>query len=89
MPIIMIVEAISNMIATGASVNMSILLGQHKREEASRVFSFSVKFILLFSFGIGLLGFFFARPFVTLISPGASEKAIMLSTEYLSSINLY
>lgn len=89
MPIIMIVEAISNMIATGASVNMSILLGQHKREEASRVFSFSVKFILLFSFGIGLLGFFFAKPFVTLISPGASENAITLSTEYLKVYSLF
>ena len=89
MPIIMIVEAISNMIATGASVNMSILLGQHKREEASRVFSFSVKFILLFSFGIGLLGFFFARPFVILISPGASENAITLSTEYLKVYSLF
>lgn len=89
MPIIMIVEAISNMIATGASVNMSMLLGQHKREEASRVFSFSVKFILLFSFGIGLLGFFFARPFVTLISPDASENAIMLSTEYLRVYSLF
>ena len=89
MPIIMIVEAISNMIATGASVNMSILLGQHKQEEASRVFSFSVKFILLFSFGIGLLGFFFAKPFVTLISPGASENAITLSTEYLKVYSLF
>ncbi|MBQ7148363.1 MAG: oligosaccharide flippase family protein [Pseudobutyrivibrio sp.] len=37
MPIIMIVEAISNMIATGASVNVSILLGKKKREEASRI----------------------------------------------------
>ncbi len=41
MPIILIVEAISNMIATGASVNISMLLGKQKREEASAVFSFS------------------------------------------------
>ena len=34
------------MIATGASVNISMLLGKHEREEASAVFSFSVKFIL-------------------------------------------
>ena len=47
MPIIMIVEALSNMIATGASVNISILLGQQKREDAARVFSFFVKIILL------------------------------------------
>ena len=60
MPVIMIVEALSNMIATGASVNISILLGEQKREEASRVFSFSVRFILLFSCLIGLLGYFYA-----------------------------
>ena len=89
MPIIMIVEAISNMIATGASVNISVLLGQHKREEASKVFSFSVKFILIFSCGIGILGFFFARPFVSFISPGASENAITLSTEYLRVYSLF
>jgi len=89
MPIIMIVEAISNMIATGASVNMSMLLSQHKREEASKVFSFSVKFIMLFSCGIGILGFFFAKPFVDFISPGATENAIALSAEYLKVYSLF
>lgn len=83
MPVIMIVEAVSNMIATGASVNISILLGQGKREEASRVFSFSVKFIMLFSLVIGAFGFFFAKPFVTLLSPGAGEEAVRYSAEYL------
>ena len=62
MPIIMIVEAISNMIATGASVNISMLLGKQKREEASAVFSFSIKFILAFSTVIGVLGFFRRSP---------------------------
>lgn len=89
MPVIMIVEAISNMIATGASVNISILLGRQKREDASRVFSFSVKFILLFSCVIGILGFFFARPFIMLIAPGANENAIRLSTEYLKVYSLF
>ena len=83
MPIIMIVEAISNMIATGASVNISMLLGKQKREEASAVFSFSIKFILAFSTVIGVLGFFLAKPFVTLIAPGATAEAILLSTIYL------
>lgn len=89
MPIIMIVEAISNMIATGASVNMSILLGEQKHEEASRVFSFSVKFIMLFSCIIGVLGFFFARPFISFIAPGASAAAINLSTEYLKVYSVF
>ena len=83
MPVIMIVEAISNMVAAGASVNVSILLGKQQREAASRVFSFSVKFILLFSCVVSLLGFFFARPFVNLISHGASAEAVRYSIQYL------
>ena len=83
MPVIMIVEAVSNMIATGASVNISILLGQNKQEDAAGVFSFSVKFILIFSCIISAFGFFFARPFITLLAPGATEEAIRLSAVYL------
>ncbi|MBE6909893.1 MAG: MATE family efflux transporter [Ruminococcaceae bacterium] len=89
MPVIMIVEALSNMIATGASVNISMLLGERGREEASRVFSFSVKFILLLSCVLGLLGFFFAKPFITLLAPGASETAIQFSVEYLRVYALF
>lgn len=89
MPIIMIVEAISNMIATGASVNISILLGEKKREEASRVFSFSIKFILAFSIVISALGFFLAKPFVTLLAPGATEQAIDHAVEYLKVFSLF
>lgn len=89
MPIIMIVTAISNMIATGASVNISILLGEKKREEASRVFSFSVKFILAFSVVVSALGFFLARPFVLLIAPGATEEAIGHAVEYLKVYSLF
>ena len=89
MPIIMIVTAISNMIATGASVNMSILLGEKKQDEASRVFSFSVKFILIFSFVISVLGFFLAKPFVMLIAPGATDKATDCAMEYLKTFSLF
>ena len=45
MPIIMTVFAFSNMIATGASVKISVLLGEKKQEDASKVFTFSIKFI--------------------------------------------
>ena len=89
MPIIMIVEALSNMIATGASVNMSILLGEKKREEASRVFTFSIRFILVFSVIVSALGFFLAEPFVSLIAPGATEEAISHAVEYLKIYSLF
>jgi len=83
MPIIMIVFAFSNMIATGASVRISILLGEKNREEASRVFSFSLKVIFVISCIIGILGFFSARPFVNLLSPGASQQAIDYGVTYI------
>lgn len=89
MPVIMIVEVISNMIATGASVNISILLGQQKQDDASGVFSFSVKFILIFSCIISVLGFFFARSFIALISPGATEEAICSGTVYLKIYSVF
>lgn len=89
MPVIMIVESLSNMIATGASVNISMLLGKRRRDEASRVFSFSVLFILLLSCALGVMGYFFARPFITLLAPGASENAIAFSAEYLRVYALF
>ena len=83
MPIVMIAEALSNMVATGASVNISMLLGAGKREEASRVFSFSVLFIVASSCVIGMLGLVFARPFVGLVAPGATSEAIGYGVDYL------
>ena len=49
MPIIMIVFGFSNLIATGASVRISILLGAKNRKEASRIFTFTLKIIFLIS----------------------------------------
>jgi len=83
MPVIMIVESLSNMIATGASVNISMMLGEKRREDASAVFSFSVKFILAFSCVLGLLGFLLAKPFVILLAPGASTASIGYTIDYL------
>ncbi len=89
MPVIMAVFAFSNMIATGASVDISVLLGEQKREEASRTFSFSIKFIFLMSCVIGVLGFIFADPFVRLVSPGASELSVNYGAEYLKVYALF
>ena len=81
-PVIMIVFAVSNMIATGSSVRIAILLGEKKREEASRVFSFSIKVIMLISCALGILGLLLADPLLRLIAPGASETAISYGVTY-------
>ena len=82
MPIIMMVFAFSSMIATGASVRITVLLGEKNREEASRVFTYSLKFIFVMSCIIGALGLIFAEPFVRLLAPGATERAIEYGITY-------
>ena len=83
MPILMMVFAFSNMIATGASVRISVLLGEKNREEASRVFSLSLKVIFLLGCALGGLGFFFAEPFVRFLAPGASDLAMQYGVIYI------
>ena len=83
MPLIMMVFAFSNMVATGASVRISVLLGEKKQAEASRVFSFSLKFIFLMSCIIGAVGLAFSETFVRLLAPGATEQAIQHGIAYI------
>lgn len=83
MPILMMVFAFANMIATGATVRISVLLGEKKREEASRVFSFSLKVIFLLSCALGTLGLIFAEPFVRFLAPGATNLAIEYGVIYI------
>ncbi len=89
MPIIMTVFAFSNMIATGASVRVAILLGEKKREEASRVFSVTVKVILLLSCVIGAFGLLCAEPLVCFFSPGATPQAIAYGITYVRIYALF
>ena len=83
MPIIMIFFGFSNLIATGASVRISVLLGEKKREEASQVFCFTLKLIFFISCVIGISGYVFASPFVRFLAPGASTKAIEYGITYI------
>lgn len=89
MPILMMVDALSNMIATGSSVQISILLGEKKRQEASAVFTFSIKALLVINTVLGVIGFLFAEPFVRLISPGATEESIGYAVQYLKVFALF
>lgn len=82
MPIIMIVFGFANLIATGASVRIAVLLGEKKREEASMVFTYTLKVIFVISCILGVLGFVFAEPFVRLLAPGATQKAIEYGVTY-------
>ena len=83
MPIIMIVFGFANLIATGASVRISILLGEKNREEASQVFTYTLKMIFLLSCILGAFGFVFAETFVRFLAPGATELAIQYGITYI------
>lgn len=89
MPIIMIIFSFSDMVAIGASVRISILLGERKREEASQIFSFTIKIILLLSFLIGFLGLFFAEHIVNFISPNATEQAKEYAIIYVKTYAIF
>ena len=82
MPIIMIVFGFANLIATGASVRVSVLLGTKKQEEASRIFTFTLKVLFLLSCVLGFLGLVFAEEFVRFLAPGATELAIEYGITY-------
>lgn len=83
MPIIMMAFALSDMVAAGASVRISILLGEKRREDASQVFSSAIRTIFLVSFLLGAIGFIFAEQILRFLAPGASEQAIEYGITYI------
>ncbi|MEG2769560.1 MAG: MATE family efflux transporter, partial [Oscillospiraceae bacterium] len=64
MPIAMIIFALSNMVAIGASVKVSTALGEGKQEKAKRIFSASILMIIVIGFIFSILGLFFAKPLI-------------------------
>lgn len=72
MPLIMIITALAEMVATGSSVRISILLGQDKKEEAGHVFSVCLALITGLTALFGLLGFVLAKPLIMLMGPDAA-----------------
>lgn len=80
MPFVMIVTAVSDMIATGSSVRISVLLGSDDGEEASKVFSVCIKLILIISTVLGVVGFLLAEPLVLLM--GADETTADYAVTY-------
>ena len=70
MPLVNISFAISDMIAVGSSVIISILLGEKNNDMANRTFSFSVKFTFLVAVVTGVIFFMFTKPIFVLMGTG-------------------
>ena len=87
MPIIMIITALADMVATGSSVRISILLGRNDHREANRVFTVCLGLITAIATVFGLFGCLFARPIIGLM--GADGLTADYAVEYLRVFALF
>ena len=87
MPLIMIITALADMVATGSSVRISILLGRDNHSEARRVFTVCLGVIASTSTVFGLAGFLLARPIISLM--GADGLTAENAVEYLRIFSLF
>ena len=81
MPLVNISFAISDMIAVGSSVKISILLGEKNNDMANRTFSFSVKFTFLVAVVTGVIFFMFTKPIFVLMGTGG--EALQYAYKYM------
>jgi putative MATE family efflux protein len=87
MPLIMICFGLSDMVAVGSSVQISIQLGRKEHDGARRTFSSCLKIIALSSCLIGILCFFLAEPALRIL--GAEPEVALLAEEYLRVYALF
>ncbi len=87
MPIIMIITALADMVATGSSVRISILLGRNGHKEASLVFTVCLGLITAIATVFGVLGCLLARPIIGLM--GADGLTADYAVEYLRVFALF
>ncbi len=81
MPIMLIVFGFLGMIAAGAGIRIGILLGEGKKQEASRVFSASALIIFIAGIVIAILAFLFTKDILfALIS---DEHLALLAYDYV------
>lgn len=79
-PLLMICFSLSDMIATGSAVQISIFLGKHNRLKACRTFTFAVRLIMSLGVAAGIAGVFGTESYLRLL--GANELTTALGTTY-------
>ena len=80
-PLFMLFTAVIDMLAAGSAVQVATRLGEGKRREASRIFSFSLVAIAAVSALVALLAFIGTKPLLTLM--GAEPAVVEQATTYL------
>lgn len=87
MPFIMMSFALSDMVAVGSSVQISIRLGEGENIQASRIFSFACCLILALSLIVGAGAWVFADDLVRLM--GAQQDVADLAVQYMRVYALF
>lgn len=77
-PYIMILGALGFMIGTGGTALIGKTLGEGKREEANKIFSFLIYFSLIAGTVIGVIGFFTVKPVALLLGADADMAEICM-----------
>lgn len=86
MPIMTIVLAFSMLIGIGATANISIKLGEKKRESAEKIIGNIITLSIIVGVVLTLIGYLFKREI--LIAFGASSSTIVYAEEYIGIILL-
>lgn len=86
MPIMTIVLAFSMLIGIGATANISIKLGEKKRESAEKIIGNIITLSIIVGVVLTLIGYLFKREI--LIAFGASSSTIIYAEEYIGIILL-
>ncbi len=89
-PILIILFAISDTIAIGFSVKISIKLGEKEEKSASRLFSYSLLLIISSSLILGLIGLLFSELIVNLLisDQALAESVLKYLTPYFITLPL-
>ena len=66
-PIIMILFAVGDMVASGASVKIGIKLGEKNEKEASEIFSVALLFIFILNIIFAIIGLIFAKDIIFIL----------------------
>lgn len=87
MPVVIITFALADLIAVGSSVQISIKLGENKKLEASGIFSFCIKIIIMMSFIVGIITYFTSFYFLNIIIK--DKNIINMSIQYIKVFALF
>lgn len=81
LPIMTIILAFSMLVGIGATTNISIKLGQGKRDEAEKIIGNSITLAIVIGFIITILGILFCEPILRVF--GASDSTLPYAKDFI------